>query len=157
MNLGEGIKGGFKKRMREKRPHLGACVVLSPHPSAVPSGSGGLCEGSGSGVIWGWRWKPRCGNRGAGGRGRHGCRGDSIFITARCAGRRRGHARHAMDVAGMQSRRGIYAGGRGPRRFHLHRGEISGRARAAWMSQARMGICRGEVEMDAAGCNRGEE
>jgi hypothetical protein len=34
-----------------------------------------------------------------GGRGRHGCRGDSIFTTARCAGRRRGHARHAMDVA----------------------------------------------------------
>jgi hypothetical protein len=42
-----------------------------------------------------------------------------------------------MDVVGMQSRRGIYTGGRGPRRFHLHRGEISGRARAAWMSQAR--------------------
>jgi hypothetical protein len=42
-----------------------------------------------------------------------------------------------MDVAGMQSRRGICAGGRGPRRFHLHHGEISGRARAAWMSQAR--------------------
>jgi hypothetical protein len=105
--------------MREKRPHLGACVVLSPHPSTAPSGSDGLCEGSGSSVVWGWRWKPRRGNRGAregrgrwdlqerarattrlgGGRGRHGCRGDSIFTTTRCAGRRRGHTRHAMDAA----------------------------------------------------------
>lgn len=52
MKLGERRKKGdffFK----QKSPHLGASVVLSPHPSATPGGSGGLGEGSGSGCRTG--------------------------------------------------------------------------------------------------------
>lgn len=48
-------KGGFIYLFwKEKTPHLGASVVvLSPHPSAAPDGSGGLGEGSGSGCRTG--------------------------------------------------------------------------------------------------------
>jgi len=38
---------------KQKTPHLAASVVLSPHPSAIPSGSGSLGEGSGSGCRTG--------------------------------------------------------------------------------------------------------
>ena len=38
---------------KQKTPHLDASVVLSPHPSAIPSGSGSLGEGSGSGCRTG--------------------------------------------------------------------------------------------------------
>lgn len=46
-------RGDFFLRKGRYGPHLGACVVLSHHPSAAPApdGSGGLGEGSGSG----WR------------------------------------------------------------------------------------------------------
>lgn len=52
-NCAKEEKGGIFWEEKKKSPHLGASVVLSPHPSAAPSGSGGLGEGSGSGCRTG--------------------------------------------------------------------------------------------------------